>query len=414
MLSDSAPVEATGDRAADPAVGLRLVVVTTFFPNSSAPQRTLFVKNLVQAMRRQCQVLAVVAPVPYAPPFAPVPRWQAMRRVGAREQVDGVQVEHPRFAAVPGLTFLNGLGYAVSLWSTLRRLKRAHGRFLVHAHCAYPDGVGVALCARLLGLPYAITAHGSDINVYAPRASLKPQIRWALRGAAGAIGVSAAIKARLAALIGASRTTPALAHIPCAGFDPEVFGTVRTPPQGTPRSVIFVGHLVPIKGLPTLLKAWACLRRDAVVGGSDRLVIVGGGPERQALEQQAAAAGLTDSIVFTGPVPPAEVARRIAEASLLCLPSLNEGTPNVVVEALASGVPVVATRVGGVPDLVREGINGELVDPNDPERLAAAIAKVLAHGCPPAQVRDSVAHLTWSSLARHNVSFLGAVSASTS
>lgn len=384
---------------------LPLVVVTTFFPNVSAPRRTLFVKNLVSAMRNQANVVTVLAPLPYAPPLNRVSRWKLLRTVPSDEGIDGIAVNHPRFIAIPGLTWLNGLTYAFTLFPQLAALKRQHGPFMIHAHCAYPDGVGVAICAKLLQLPYVVTAHGSDMNVYAERASLRPQMRWALRGAEGVIAVSAALRDKVAALTG----VPALvSHIPCAGFDPSVFTCRTSVPKlaGEARSIVFVGNLQPIKGLPFLLQAWHRLRQSGHAKAQDRLVIVGDGSERAALQRHCAELQIANSVEFTGSIAPVEVARRMASAEMLCLPSLNEGTPNVVVEALASGVPVVASRVGGIPDLVKDGVNGALANPGDVDSLAAALAAVLDGVWPPQVIRSSVEHLTWHALAQRNLAFI--------
>jgi glycosyltransferase involved in cell wall biosynthesis len=393
---------------------LEVATVTTFFPNSTDPNRTVFLKNLVLAMRTMCR-LTMIAPVPFAPAVRAVPKWYRRSQVKRLEHIADLEVLHPRFLVVPKFDLFSGITYCLGVAGLLWRLRRRHASLLVHAHCAYPDGVGVALAARLLRLPYVVTAHGSDINVYAERPALRVQMRWALRGANGVIAVSAALGAKIEALTHGA--TIRLALIPCAGFDPAVF-MPRSRPEHlariglTPdqRLVVFVGHLVPIKGIGFLIDAWRSLRASSRLTHCDRLVIVGDGPERGAIMRQIASAGLAAEVVLTGAVAQAEVAQWIGAASLLCLPSLNEGTPNVVVEALASGVPVVATRVGGVPDLVHDGVNGMLVEPAQPDALADAIAVALAKHWDPAAIHRSVSNLTWHALAARNCDFLESVS----
>lgn len=341
-----------------------IVVVTTFFPNAAFPHRTVFVRNLVLAMRARASV-EVVAPVPYAPPAVRVARWRKLRTIPREETIDGMVVAHPRYAAVPGADALSGFTYGLAILESLRR-RLARGPFLVHAHCAYPDGVGVARAARRLGVPYAITAHGSDLNVYAKKWLLRPQVKAALAGACGVVAVSRAIEDEVEAL-GAGT---ALQRIPCAGFDPALFaprdqGACREALgiDRAARVVLFVGNLVPVKAVDVLLTAWDMLRDRRA-----RLLIVGDGVERAALQAQAAKAlGVT----FLGALPQGEVARWIGAADVLVLPSRSEGTPNVVVEALASGVPVVASRVGGIGELVTDGSNGILVEPGEASALAA-------------------------------------------
>ena len=392
---------------------MRIFTVTTFFPNSADPHRTVFVKNLVGAMRECCELI-MVAPVPLAPPIPGVARWYARHRIARVEEVDGNAVLHPRFPFVPKIHWLTGLGYFVGLIGLLRRLKREHGPCLIHVHCAYPDAVGVALAARVLGLPYVVTAHGSDINVYAGRRALRPQIRWALQGAAGVIAVSDALAAKIEGLcLGRVKR---MVRIPCAGFNPEMFHPRSTEqmrteldlPRGA-RIVVYVGHLVPIKGVNFLVDAWIGLHRRAALEAATLLVIIGDGVERGELERAVAAGGVAANVRFTGAISQREVSRWVAAANVLSLPSLNEGMPNVVVEALASGVPVVATRVGGVPDLVSVGVNGLLVPSGDAAALADALHEALTRSWLPAQISQSVAHLTWRALAAKNCEFLESV-----
>jgi teichuronic acid biosynthesis glycosyltransferase TuaC len=392
---------------------MRVLTITTFFPNAADPQRAVFVKNLVHAMRLRCRV-DVISPVPYVPPLGLRPEWRAQRAIPAHETIHGIDVAHPRFLVLPKLGWLSGIGYFLGVLAALRNWKRQlrpGDRPVVHAHCAYPDAVGVILAARLLGLPCVVTTHGSDINVYATRPLLRLQIRWALRNAAGVIAVSGGLQEKIVRLVGSGAAR--IRRIPCAGFDTRVFrprdNSVQRNALGIgaeARVVVFVGQLVPIKGVEFLIQAWAALARAKKLGAEDRLILLGDGPLRNALAKQASDAGIADTVVFAGTVTQTEVACWVAAASLLCLPSRSEGTPNVVVEALASGVPVVASRVGGIPDLIRQGENGSLVPPADAAALERALEHVLAEKWDRQRIAHSVAHLTWRSIADRNVEFL--------
>ena len=401
---------ATGRAGVAPAASRtsrpRVVVLTTFFPSPRDPYRTPFLRNLVDALAGDCD-LELVIPVPRRPPLG---SWREAEPVPARETWSGWSLAHPRYLAVPGLHWLSGLTYFLGVWRTLRELKRRHGHFVLHAHCAYPDVVGAALAAHLLELPLVATAHGSDINVSGRERLLRPQIRAALRSARRVIAVSAPLQRAMAALTGLPAAR--IDCIPCAGYSPAVFRPRGTPERAALRGqlgvadgarlVVFVGHLVPIKALDVLLKAWALLAGDPASPADTRLVLIGEGAERAALERQARELGVADRVAFLGPLPQPAVADWIAAADLLCLPSHAEGSPNVIVEALASGTPVVASRVGGIPDLVDDGANGVLVAPGDAAALAAALASALRREWDPARISSSIAHLTWSALGRRN------------
>lgn len=393
---------------------MRVLTVTTFFPNAANPQRAVFVKNLVRALRQRCEV-DVVSPMPYVPPIGWKSAWRAQRAVPLQETIDGIETAHPRFVVLPKLGWFSGLGYFAGIWKYLSRWKRqlkADEKAVIHAHCAYPDAVGVVLAAKLLGLPCVVTAHGSDINVYAERSGFRFQIRRALSNADGVIAVSGKLEERILRLGGIDRRR--LRRIPCAGFDPQDFfphgrGVSRAMLDigENARVVVFVGLLVPIKGIEFLIEAWAALIREGRLREGDRLVLVGDGPMRTALESQARRAG--GNVIFAGTLRQTEVARWISASNLLCLPSRNEGTPNVVVEALASGVPVVASRVGGIPELISEGENGFLVPQEDSVALARALDTALGMKWDGDKIAASVAHLTWRSIADRNHDFLQSV-----
>src|ERR1044072_3704482 len=227
---------------------MHVALVTTFYPNQAEPLRAVFVRNLATALASRAKV-SVVSPFPYAPPFPRRQRWAALRAVPSETQDDTRTVFHPRFIAVPKMAMLNSATYAAAIAPRLRRLAlsghsprrrstdftppghEAHraprdsadlawrGRAIdvIHAHCAFPDGVAVAIAAAMINLPFVLTAHGSDINVYAEVASIRPQLIWALKRASAVIAVSRAMRDKILGL--APEIGERLHHIPCAGID---------------------------------------------------------------------------------------------------------------------------------------------------------------------------------------------------
>lgn len=389
---------------------MRIVVITTFYPNAADPLRAVFVRNLVRAMASREDV-TVISPVARRPWRTGTTRRLQEKAANGHEIPDGIEVFHPGFIAIPGLSFLNGLSIMIAVLPVLRKLRQRGAADVVHAHCAYPDAVGAALAARQVGVRLLVTAHGSDINVHARRFLLAPQIRWALRRASGVVGVSRALCEQMAAL--APDIRDCIRHIPCAGVDPAVFklrsrNLVREQLKLDPESriLVFVGQLVPIKGVEVLLDAWRELLTSRFLRDTDQLLLIGEGPLLGRLQRLVSESGCAGTVRFLGGMEQHRVAEWMSAADLLCLPSRNEGSPNVIIEAQACGVPVIATAVGGVPEMVVPGVSGFVCPAGDSGALAAAIARGLGTPWDASAIAAGAASRTWCSLADRNLEVL--------
>jgi glycosyltransferase involved in cell wall biosynthesis len=218
--------------------------------------------------------------------------------------------------------------------------------------------------------------------------------RWLLPGADAVI----ALTPSTARLLRADGIPDGRVQIIPPGYDPALFDAVSADPfPGLPRPrVAYLGRLAPQKNVGTLLEAFARLPAHT------QLLLVGDGPDRPALQRQAQELG--DRVHFTGFLPHAAVPAVLAHADLLALPSLYEDLSSALIEAMAAGLPVVATRVGGTGDLVRHGVNGLLVAPRDPAALGAAIGQILADPATAARMsaaaRSTAAAYAWPDLAR--------------
>lgn len=375
-------MRAIANRRSNP---LRVLCLTRIFPNRVEPLSCPFQRQQIAALSRQCEV-EVLAAIPYHPGVSLVGERTRPGRLAAvpdEEEIDGVHVTHPRAPYLPGAgSILAPVNAPLYLGGLLPHLASLRGRFdVVLGAWLYPDAVAAAALARLLGLPYVVKAHGTDINVVGQWRSVRPIIRATLRAASAAIGVSRPMVDALVAL-GAS---PDRAELVQNGVDRTIFKPgdklaarreLGLPEQG--RIITFVGRVGAQKGVNELVQA---LDQVAAAGGNDptTLVLVGDGPDRRAIEE--AAAGRPESagrIVIAGARPLSEVARFVTAGDVLALPSYAEGTPNVVLEALAAGRPVVGTSVGGIPDVITEGRTGFIVPPRDVPALAKALSESLA------------------------------------
>lgn len=243
----------------------------------------------------------------------------------------------------------------------------------IHAGFAHVPATVALQASRLTGVPFSFSAHAKDLYL-SDRKSL-------VRKIAAARFVWTCTEANGVYLRSLATATPV--HVGYHGVNlrmaASVPGTRSLPPDGRP-SILAVGRLVPKKGLPHLLEAAAILRDQ---GRECELTIVGDGPDRTMLEQMTGRLGLTDRVRFLGSRSPREVREYYAKATVVVLPSKvlengdRDGVPNVLVEAMAMGVPVVSTRVSAIPELIHDGRTGLLAEPGSSESLAAAIAETL-------------------------------------
>jgi glycosyltransferase involved in cell wall biosynthesis len=158
------------------------------------------------------------------------------------------------------------------------------------------------------------------------------------------------------------------------GVDPERYAPRRREATGEPFTILCVGRLTPAKGQRILLDA---ALRLAQAGRDFRLVMVGSGPDADDLQAAAHESGLNGKVTFTGALNQDEVSHWYAQADAFALPSFAEGIPVVLMEAMASGVPCVTTRITGIPELIRDGQDGLLVTPSDSDELATALARLM-------------------------------------
>ena len=288
-----------------------------------------------------------------------------------------------------------------------RMVRRAAGTVdVVHAHLGEDLAVLplAAGAAHRGGVPLVVTVHCSlryTVAGGAARAALLRTVggrleRWAEERADAVVVLTPTMAARLA-----DDGVPAeRLHVVPSGADPARFAGEHpdpTPDLARPR-LVFVGRLGRQKDVETLIAAVPHLRSDVPV------VIVGDGPLRGALEDQARRLGVADRVTFTGFVPHAQVPAHLRHADLLVLPSAYEELGSILVEALHAGLPVVASAVGGIPDIVRDGVTGRLFPVGDARALAAAADELVGHpvllSAYAAAARRIAPEYSWDGLAR--------------
>ncbi len=368
---------------------MRVLAITRIFPNAAEPQSAPFNRLQLAALGRRCQV-EVLATLPWFPGAGLAARWSAAGRLGRvprHEQIAGLPVTHPRALYVPRLHAAAAALYAASLLPEVMARRRHVD--VVLGTWAYPDGCAAIGLAAMLRVPAVVKLHGSDLNVVAHLFGPRTQLRAMLPRAARVVAVSRGLAAEAEAL-GVPADKIRLVR---NGVDGERFRAADRAAAraalglaAARRLVLYVGHLRESKGVLDLASAMRA------VPEAD-LAVVGGGEEESRL--RVALEPLGDRARMAGERPHEEVPIWMAAADLVVLPSWNEGTPNVVIEALACGRRVVATAVGGTPDLVSSPVLGVLVPPRSPAALAAALNEALATDYDPRAVVAAAHATSW-------------------
>lgn len=347
---------------------MKIVTFSTLFPNQVKPGHGIFVETRLRHLVNSGAVDSrVVAPVPWFP-FAHerFGRYGDFARVPSHEQRYGLSVAHPRYAMLPkvGMNMQPSM-LARGARATLARLiDEGHDFDLIDAHYFYPDGVAAAQLGQYFNKPVVITARGSDISLIPQHPKPRAMIQWAASKAAHMITVCDALKTELMALgVDGTRITPLRNGVDLQRFQPLDRDAIRDELGLEGFVLLSVGHLVPVKGHELAIGAMQLLP-DAT------LMLAGDGPERSRLETLARELGVERRVRFLGAVPQTELVRYYNAADALVLASSREGWANVLLEAMACGTPVVASRVWGTPEVVAAPAAGVLME----ERSAAGVA----------------------------------------
>ena len=355
---------------------LRLLTFSTLYPNNQRPNHGIFVENRLRHLVASGQVSStVVAPVPWFPSRAPMfGDWARNAGIITAEMRHGLMVHHPRYPVIPrfGMSAAPYLLYRGAMKAIRTMVDAGHRFDAIDAHYVYPDGVAAVWLGRALNIPTVITARGTDVNLIPRYAIPRRLIRQAIAGSAAMIAVSAAIKDALLKLGAPQDKVSVLRN----GVDTTLFRPLdRETARGkfglTRPTLISVGLLIERKGHHRIVEAMCELP------GMD-LLIVGEGPERNSLTSLIDRLGLRAQVRLLGAQPHAELPSLYSAADALVLASSREGWPNVLLEAMACGTPVIASNIWGNPEVVREPAAGVLIEENTPGGIVAGVRRLFA------------------------------------
>jgi glycosyltransferase involved in cell wall biosynthesis len=350
---------------------MKILTFSTLFPNGETPGHGIFVETRLRHLVASGQVESrVVAPIPWFPSTHPrFGNWARFARAPRHEVRHGIQVAHPRYPVIPkvGMNLAPALLAQAAKPAIARLIDEGFDFDLIDAHYFYPDGVAAAMLGRYFNKPLVITARGSDITLFPQYALPRKMITWAAKRADAVITVCNALRDEVVALgVDADRVVSLRNGVDLHLFRP----TERTP--NAMFTLLAVGHLVPVKAQDLIIGALPLLP-------GVRLVLAGDGPERLKLETLARELKVSDRVTFLGAVPQAQLREHYGAADALVLSSSREGWANVLLEAMACGTPVVASRVYGTPEVVASPEAGVLMGVRSYQGVADAVNALRAN-----------------------------------
>ncbi|MDY0341356.1 MAG: glycosyltransferase [Coriobacteriia bacterium] len=274
---------------------------------------------------------------------------------------------------------VSALAKYVSLDRRARTAARAGTFDVVVGHFLYPTAAFARTAARIARVPLVLVSHGTDARSVQRSDFLGRASRRALEGADLVVTVSNALRETLRTEVDVPVCVPI--EVVNMGFDADRFRPDANARKtlGVPddeRVVLYAGNLEPVKRVEVLISAFARLVRE---GRADRLIIVGGGSLRESLGQLVTDADIAGSVTFVGQLPQEDLVHWMNAADAFVLPSRSEGLGTVLLEAMACGTPCVASRVGGVPEVLDESC-GRLVPSGDEDALRDAIDDIVSSG----------------------------------
>src|SRR3954468_18325093 len=376
---------------------MKVLTFSTIYPNPARPAHGIAVETRLRQLVASGQVQStVVAPVPWFPfRHSAFGAYAAQARAPRAETRNGIEVLHPRFPVLPKIGMALGPFFLYrAVLPLVERLRRERGFDLIDAHYFYPDGVAAAMLGRRLGVPVVITARGTDVNLIPQYRIPRRMIRWAARQAGAVVAVSQALKDNLAALGVESERIHVLRNgVDLEPFNPEGRERLRAGLALRGPALLSVGNLLAFKGHGVAIEALSLLPEC-------ELVIAGDGPDRAVFEALARQCGVSERVRFVGSLGHPELRHYYCAADALILASSREGWPNVLLEAMACGTPVIATAVGGVPEIVTSPDAGAVVRERSAPALARAVRELLARPRERAATRRFAEQFGWDATSK--------------
>lgn len=364
---------------------MNLIVLSLMYPKRYTPNSGTFVDEQVQALKKLTgDEIAVIAPVPWSPRFLWFrKRWREYGQTERTKIKNGIRAYHPRYLVIPGTRFfpLQSFFMYLSVKSLTKKLAGSNrGEIVLHTHAILPAGFAGVLLGRKFNIPHICTIHGSDINIYPFQTKLCLLFtKYTLRRCDKMVAVSDKLRKRMLSVVKGLNDISIIYN----GADSDKFKPMPKEIakralgiDETNKIIMFIGNLIPVKGVNYLLEAFAQFMKDYRIADA-ALYIIGDGREREYLTSLAGSLDIKEKVFFLGRKPHVEIPLWLNIADILVLPSISEGFPTIIPEAMMSGVPIVASNVGGISEIITSGETGILTEPGDIEHITKGIKFLL-------------------------------------
>ncbi len=352
-----------------------LLIVSNLYPLPWQPNRAMFNKQQFDYLSEKYDVYILV-PVAFFDYFK---NWTQIK--------NNNNLRYFPYFYIPkmGRRFYSWFMFLSIMLSSYKWVKSKDIKFIL-ASWAYPEGVAVQKTAKFFNLPFFLKVHGSDINLYGNIPSRAKQIVSAAQASEGVISVSQALAKRIIEM-GVNKK---LIKVIYNGVNKNKFYFDQK--INTTDTILFIGNLLKTKGVVELMDSFININKRYP---SLKLTYIGDGEMFPLLQEKITLHGLEKKIKLIGSLEHELLPAMIRQAKLLVLPSYNEGVPNVILEAMSCGTPVVATAVGGIPEVIEEGISGVLMNSPDVKDVQAGIEKALKIPWSKVVISESAKKFNW-------------------
>lgn len=362
---------------------MKILVISQMFPCKRHPTSAIFFANLMKELAPKVSELIIITPRPYIPRFLTKinSRWSKWYLDPMITMENGMEIIRPYFISLRGINYegINGILMHISLFNLLKDLIKTRKIDLILGHNAIPEGIAAVRLAKSFKLPSGFWAIGSDVNDFAKYNRINYYLS---RKSIEESNIIFTGSKDLENKIRQYSTKPLNVKTFYKGIDVSNFREL--PPKSDllkrlglnegRRYILFVGRLVYDKGIYELAQAFSIVSKKYP---DIDLILIGEEIEKEKLAEKFEQEGILKRVLFKGMIPYKEVAYYMKASDLLCLPTWAEGLPNVVMEAMATGIPVVATNVGGIPEVLEDGVTGLSVPAKNVEKLAKAVIRMI-------------------------------------